>query len=160
MLGLSTGVYGTPNMNNPVLIPTPPAKLKLSPSVIVTPTKKKLKTSSYAVRAKRIKFGAEFEKQVLFTETIGMGDTMMLFVEKETSRQGGYMTPLIKAGIKMSFKPFGESMFDVACSTYLFLRESHENNKKHDMAFLHGLATMSKRSRVCWTSLLRKIFET
>lgn len=45
------------------------------------------------------------------------------------------MTPLIKAGIKMSFKPFGESMFDVACSTYLFLRESHENNEKHDMGY-------------------------
>ena len=125
----------TPNMNNPVLVPTPPAKLKLSRGAIITPTKKKLKTSSYAVRAKRIKFGAEFEKQVLFTETIGMGDTVMLLVEKETSRQGGYMTPLIKAGIKMSFKPFSESMFDVACSTYLFLRESHENNEKHDMGY-------------------------
>jgi len=64
-----------------------------------------------------------------------MGDTMMLLVEKETSKHGGYLTPLLKAGIKMSFKPFGESMFDVTCSTYLFLRESHENNNKVGMGY-------------------------
>jgi len=38
-----------------------------------------------------------------------MGDTMMmLLAEKETLTHVGYLAPLLfKAGIKMSFKPFG-----------------------------------------------------
>ena len=81
------------------------------------------------------KFENEYYKQVLKTETIGFGNTMVLFIEKETSHHGGYMGPLLNHSMYGTLKSFGKGTFDVRSKTYLFLRESHEGNDRKKMGY-------------------------
>lgn len=70
----------------------------------------------------RPKFGAEFEKQIQFTEVVGYGDTLLLYIKRETSKKGGFITPLSKLSMNNISNLFGQEKWDVLSKTYLLLR--------------------------------------
>ena len=51
---------------------------------MVTPVKKKLRKSFNNDSIKVKKIGSEYEKQILYTEVIGGGGTLICFIEKGT----------------------------------------------------------------------------
>ena len=98
---------------------------------LVTPTKKRLKIKRSDASSKRL--GSDRDKQVLMTETIGMGDQIVLFAERTPSKLGGYMTPLSKESQKNEFTPFDDDHFNCHSNDYYFLRKSHEDNSRVPM---------------------------
>ena len=95
----------------------------------VTASKPK-KVKIARTKSQKPKIFGRFEKQVILTEKVAMGDTLVMYVEKEFSGDGGYMAPLVKKSLSGQFPPFDENQWDVFNGTYLFMRQSHEENKK------------------------------
>jgi hypothetical protein len=112
------------------LAPTP--KGNLASTTFASPVKKKIRTSNK-------KYGAEYEKHIIFTETIGAGNTIVLYCQKSLSKHGGFISPLLKKSLQDDHNSpknvFGVHAWDVASNTYLFLRKSHEEDKKTGMGF-------------------------
>ena len=92
------------------------------------------------------KLGNEFERQIIKTESIGQGDLIVLFVERETSQFAGFMNPLVKCSMNANkIKDFSEEEFNVNSDTYFFLRESHEDNRKKPVGVTARNGTMYNR---------------
>ena len=105
----------------------PPAAV----SVVTPPrraTKVRIKIKRSDASSKRL--GSKHEKSIIHTETICMGDQMVLFVEKEVSKLGGFTTPLGKECLKDEYQPFSEGEFNCHSNDYYYLRKSHEDNSK------------------------------
>ena len=63
-------------------------------------------------------------------ESIGQGNLIISFVERETSQFAGFMNPLVKCLMNAhKIKDFSEEEFNVNSDAYFCLRESHENNR-------------------------------
>ena len=94
---------------------------------LVTPPKKRLKIKRSDASSKLS------DKQILITETIGMGDQIVLIAERTPSKLGGHMTPLSKESQKNEFTPFDDDHFNCHSNDYYFLRKSHEDNSRVPM---------------------------
>ena len=66
-------------------------------------------------------FNSQIEKQILMTETVGLGDMIVLHIETEKTKHGGFMTPLSKESFNDSFELFDEDNFNCHSSSHLFL---------------------------------------
>ena len=109
---------------------------------LVTPTKKRLKIKRSDASSKLT------DKQVLITETIGMGDQIVLIAERTPSKLGGYMTPLSKESQKNEFTPFDDDHFNCHSNDCHFLRKSHEDNSKVPMGKLASNGVMYNRTAI------------
>ena len=77
----------------------------------------------------------KYDELVIYTETIGVGNTMVMFCEKEVSRQGAFLMRYLENVKTKCPVKFSKEAFDVDLNCYRFLRESHENNKRKSMGF-------------------------
>ena len=116
----------------PSITDTNVANSKNLPAV-VSPLKKapkriKIKRSDASTKI----MGGGCQKQALLTETIGMGDHIVLTVEHRPSTDGGFMAPLVQESKKKEFqsRAFQAHMFDCHSNANHFLRKNHESNER------------------------------
>ena len=89
---------------------------------------KRIKIKRSDASLKRL--GGELERQMMLTETVCMGDQIVLLVERSPSKLGGFIHPLSKESFKDEFKPFKEDHFNCHSNGHCFPRMSHEDNSK------------------------------
>lgn len=104
-------------------------KLKPKPpknSTVESPNKSRIRLKRKDITS--VSFG---EKDVILTESVGLGDMIILKIEKSESKIGGFIHPLAKESFNKNCIEFNEQNFNCHSNNkHLFLRQSHENDIK------------------------------
>jgi len=95
-------------------------------STVESPNKSRIRLKREDITS--VSFG---DKDVILTETIGMGDMIVLHIEKSKSKIAGFIHPLAKESFNKNSIEFNEQNFNCHSNNkHLFLRRSHELDVK------------------------------